>query len=279
MSTVIIAEVGINHNGSLETAMRLIDAAKAAGADAVKFQKREPRISVPKAQWDKPKETPWGMMPYIEYKERMEFSLADYRDIASYCHEVKMPWFVSVWDGLSVEFARNFDMPYIKIPSAMALNRPLIEAAMYGPRLLVSTGMCEMRDVEGIVDQVEGSGAVLMHCTSTYPCPPEEINLRVIPAMRKRFPLEVGYSGHETGLIPSVAAVSLGATFIERHITLDRSMWGTDQAASVEPDGFRRLVRYIRLVERAMGQSTKRIQPGEWAAMEKLRGVEHGTAG
>jgi N-acetylneuraminate synthase len=278
-SVIVVAEIGINHAGSIETALRLIDAAKASGADYVKFQKREPRLSVPEAQWNVQKSTPWGIVSYIDYKLHMEFGDEEFAVIDAYCKDVGIGWFLSVWDIPSAEFAMRYDPPMIKVPSAKVTDMALLKwlrknAKVYRPEtdIIFSTGMCTMDDVDAAVEALGPTFPTIMHCTSTYPCPPEELNLSVITSLRRRYPNPIGYSGHETGLAPTLAAVALGVIMVERHITLDRTSWGTDQAASVEPQGFARLVKDIRLLERSLGDGIKKVEPGEVAPMAKLRG-------
>lgn len=270
----VVAEIGINHNADVGTAIRLIDAAQAAGADFVKFQKRVPWLAVPAAMKDTPKSTPWGDMTYLQYKERMEFGTVEYDLIDSYCRSAGIGWFASPWDVPSVAFLGRYDLPMLKVASASITDRALLEAVRDSGRpVVISTGMSTPEEVRAAVAALGDSLRTICHCNSTYPCPPEDLNLRVIPALRAEYPgLEIGYSGHETGLQTTVAAVALGATYIERHITLDRAMWGTDQAASVEPQGFARLVRDIRVVEQAMGDGIKRVTPGELPVRAKLRG-------
>lgn len=271
---VVVAEIGINHNADVGTALRLIDAAHVAGADYVKFQKRVPALAVPLAQQGQPKDTPWGRMTYLEYKERMEFGVAEFDIIDSYCRSVGIGWFASPWDLPSVEFLERYELPMLKVASAGITDEALLRAvAATGRSVVISTGMSTMSEVRRAVEVLGDSLHVLCHCNSTYPCPPEDLNLRVIPALRAEFPrIAVGYSGHETGLQTTVAAVAMGATYIERHITLDHAMWGTDQAASVEPQGFARLVRDIRVIEQALGDGIKRVTEGERPVLAKLRG-------
>ena len=279
----ICAEAGINHNGSLDAALAIIKAAKEAGADSVKFQKRAPHISVPAEQADKPKDTPWGVVPYLKYKERMEFTIADYGIIDAYCKTLDIPWFVSVWDTESyVAMKENFpSMPAWKIPSAKITNLEMlanIKGSLKRQRkktpIILSTGMSTQKQVADAIALLKDENLVVCHCNSTYPCSTEDLNLRVISEMMTKMPCPIGYSGHEVGLAPSIAAAALGACFIERHITLDRTMWGTDQAASVEPQGFARLVKDIRIVEQALGDGIKRVTRTEIPVMQKLRG-EH----
>lgn len=272
---LVVAEIGINHNGSLDTALRLIDAARDAGADYVKFQKRTPRLAVPRSEWEKPRETPWGVMRYIEYKERLEFGATEYDVIDMYCRQHGIGWFASPWDVPSVDFLTHYNLPMMKIASASITDeRLLVAASEAGVPLVISTGMSTLEEVRRAVDLAGPSLTTICHCNSTYPCPPEELNLEVMATLRREFPgFEIGYSGHEVGLATTVAAVALGASYIERHITLDRAMWGTDQAASVEPQGFARLVRDIRSVEAAMGDGVKRVTEGERPALARLRGA------
>lgn len=269
----VVAEIGINHNGELGNALRLIDAAVSAGADVVKFQKRTPRLAVPRSQWGIERDTPWGRMTYIAYKERMEFGRVEFDVIDAYCREAGIRWSASPWDVPSVEFLAEYDLPWLKVASASLTDDDLLRAMRAtGRPVVLSTGMSTMDEVRRAAGVLDSSLRTLCHCNSSYPCPPEDLNLRVIPMLRAEFPgVEIGYSGHETGLQTTVAAVAMGATFIERHITLDRSMWGTDQAASVEPDGFRRLVRDIRVIEAALGDGVKRVTAAEEAVRAKLR--------
>jgi N-acetylneuraminate synthase len=272
--TYIIAEIGINHNGDINTAKRLIDAAVLAGCDAVKFQKRTPEICVPTAQRDVLRETPWGMMTYLEYKTRIEFGKSEYAEIRRYCAEKPITWFASAWDIPSVEFLEEFDPPCYKIASATITNDDLVSSInATGRPVILSTGMSTMEEVRAAVELIAPDRLLLAHCTSTYPCPPEEINLRMIGTLQSEFDCPVGYSGHEVGLQTTLAAVVLGASFVERHITLDRAMWGTDQAASVEPHGMARLIRDIRTVEKALGDGVKRVFDSELGVRNKLRGM------
>ncbi|HKI53799.1 MAG TPA: N-acetylneuraminate synthase family protein, partial [Anaerolineales bacterium] len=230
----IIAEVGINHNGNLEIAKKIIDAAVHAGADAVKFQKRTPEICTPPDQQKQMRETPWGYITYLDYRYKVEFDEEQYREIDRYCKEKKIDWMVSVWDEQSVDFMEKFDTPAHKVPSASLTDHNLMKhVRATGKPIIISTGMSTMDQIKRGVDAVGVENLVIMHCTSTYPCKPEELNLKMIETLRKEFPNNpIWYSGHETGLVPSAVAIALGATSIERHITLDRAMWGSDQAAS-----------------------------------------------
>jgi len=271
----VIAEIGINHNGSLDVAKQLIEGAALAGCDAVKFQKRTPDLCVPAAQRMIERDTPWGRMTYIDYRYKVEFGRHEYAEIDAYCREKGILWFASCWDEEAVDFMEQFDPPCYKAASAALTDLVLLnKTKKTGRPLIVSTGMSTMGEIEQAVASL-GSGNLLMaHTNSTYPCPVEELNLRMIKTLQNRFPdVPVGYSGHEVGLATTWAAVALGATFIERHVTLDRSMWGSDQAASVEISGISRLVSNIRDIEKAFGDGIKRVYDGEAAARKKLRRV------
>lgn len=272
--TYIIAEIGINHNGDLEVCKRMIDAAVHAGVDAVKFQKRTPEVCTPPDQQKQMRETPWGYITYLEYRYKVEFGEKEYSEIDRYCKGKGIDWFASVWDEQSVDFMEQFDAPAYKIPSASLTDHALLRyTRQTGKPLIISTGMSTMEQIRAAV-KVAGTGnLVITHCTSTYPCEPEELNLRMIQTLRKEFPCPVGYSGHEVGLVPPQVAVALGACVIERHLTLDRAMWGSDQAASVEPSGFERLVRYVRTAEASLGDGVKRVYDSELSSLRKLRRV------
>lgn len=272
----IIAEIGINHNGDLEIAKQMIDAAVHAGADAVKFQKRTPEVATPLAQQNQMRETPWGYITYLDYRRKVEFGEADYREIDRYCQAKGMPWMVSVWDEPSVDFMEKFDTPAYKIPSASLTDHKLMNhVRRTGKPVIISTGMSTMEQIREGAEAVGLEDLVIMHCTSTYPCEPEELNLRMIETLRREFPKNpIGYSGHEVGLVPSAVAVALGACMVERHLTLDRAMWGSDQAASVEPSGFERLVKYIRVSQASLGDGVKKVYESEMSSLKKLRRVE-----
>jgi len=272
----IAAEIGINHNGSLETTKKLIEAAKAAGCDAVKFQKRTPEICVPKDQWNIERDTPWGRMTYIDYRHKVEFTREDYLKIDKYCKEKDIIWFASCWDEEAVDFIQQFDVPIFKTASASLTDKNLLlKHKKLNKPTIISTGMSTMEEIENAVAVFNQNNLLIAHATSSYPCPNEELNLKMITTLREKYPeIPIGYSGHETGLAPTWAAVSLGASFVERHITLDRAMWGSDQAASVEPNGFNRLVRNIRDIEIALGDGIKRVYPSELSARTKLRRVK-----
>jgi len=272
--TYIVAEIGINHSGDLETARRLIDAAVHAGVDAVKLQKRTPELCVPPDQQTQMRDTPWGYITYLEYRHHVEFGREAYAAIDVHCREKEVDWFVSVWDEPSVDFMETFDPPCYKIPSASLTDESLLRRLRQtGRPLILSTGMSTMEQIERAVALLDRSNLLLTHATSSYPCEPEELNLRAIETLRRKFEVPVGYSGHEVGLIPSAVAVALGACLVERHITLDRALWGSDQAASVEPGGFERLVKYIRVTELALGDGVKRVYDSEVASLRKLRRV------
>lgn len=268
----IIAEIGINHNGDIDIAKQLIDAAVDAGCDAVKFQKRTPELCVPEDQQDKMRHTPWGYITYMEYRDRVEFGLAEFEEIADYCDLKGIEWFASSWDKPSVDFLEQFDLVAHKVPSALLTDSALLKKLKeQGKPIILSTGMSEMEQIQAAVDILDMENLVIAHCTSTYPCPPNQLNLRMIETLRNMYPCPIGYSGHEVGLPTTVAAVTLGASLVERHITLDRAMWGSDQAASVEPGGVRKLVKYIRVVEEALGDGVKTVYESEIPSLEKLR--------
>lgn len=271
----IIAEIGINHNGDLEIAKRIIDAAVHAGADAVKLQKRTPSVSTPPEQQQQMRETPWGYITYLEYRQKVEFSEQQYRELDGYCRHQGIAWMVSVWDEPSVDFAENFNMPAYKVPSASLTDHNLLmRVRQTGKPVILSTGMSSMQQIRSAVKTLGAENLIIMHCTSTYPCEPEELNLKMIQTLREEFPQNpIGYSGHEVGLVPSAIAVALGACSVERHLTLDRAMWGSDQAASVEPGGFERLVKYIRVAEASLGDGVKKVYESEKPSMNRLRRV------
>lgn len=273
----IVGEIGINHNGDICIAQDLMLEAKNAGFDAVKFQKRSPYKCVPRDQWYHMKDTPWGRMPYIDYRERMEFGEDQWQQIFTEGERLGIDVFASVWDEESVDFMMQYHPVLYKVPSAKLTDEVLLEKLRELKRsVILSTGMSTWDQVKNAVDR-EWQSLGIMHCTSTYPCPLDELNLRVIDTMLnipafQKYP--IGYSGHEVGLATTVAAVALGASMVERHITLDRSMWGSDQAASVEPAGMRRLVKDIRNVELALGDGKKVVYASEQDALVKLRGLD-----
>lgn len=275
LPSYVIGEIGLNHNGSVDLAKKLIDVAADAGAQAVKFQKRTPAISTPEHMKNVLRETPWGEMTYLEYRYRVEFDREQYIEIGDHATLRGMDWFASPWDVPAVEFLEDLNVVAHKVASASVTDLELLAAlAATGKPVILSTGMSTMQQIDAAVEVLGTDNLVILHATSTYPLPPEEANLRMIPTLRAAYPgIPIGYSGHERGLQISLAAVALGAAAVERHITLDRAMWGSDHAASLEPTGFEHLVRDIRVIEEAMGDGVKRVFPGELAPMAKLRRV------
>jgi len=272
----IIAEIGINHNGDLDIAKKMIEAAVHSGADAVKFQKRTPEVCTPLEQQKQMRETPWGYITYLDYRNKVELGLEQYREIDRTCKQLGIDWMVSVWDEPSVDFMQQFETPAYKVPSASLTDRALLKyTRQTGKPVIISTGMSTMEEIHRGVDAVGLDNLIIMHCTSAYPCEPDELNLRMIETLRREFPDNpIGYSGHEVGLVPSAVAVALGACMVERHFTLDRAMWGGDQAASVEPGGFERLVKYIRVTEAGLGDGVKKVYASELNSLKKLRRVK-----
>jgi N-acetylneuraminate synthase len=271
----ITGEIGINHNGDLAIAIALIDQAADAGCDAIKFQKRTPEVCTPRDQWDIERDTPWGRMSYIDYRHRVEFGVEEYAAIDGHAKRRGIAWFASPWDIASVDFLEGFDVPAHKVASACLTDDELLRRLRAtGRTVVVSTGMSTMRQIRHAVEVLGSDNIILCHATSTYPAQASELNLKMIYTLQGEFPnVPIGYSGHETGLQTTLAAVAMGATFVERHITLDRSMWGSDQAASVEPQGLARLARDVRVISEAMGDGVKQIYDGERTAMKKLRRV------
>ncbi len=271
----VIAEIGINHNGSVEIAKKMIDGAIFSGCDAVKFQKRTPEICVPAQQWYVERDTPWGKMAYIDYRHRMEFTKEQFNEITDYCNEKNIIWFASCWDEVAVDFIEDFKPVMYKIASASLTDKELLlKHKSLNKPLMLSTGMSTLEEIETAVNILGEDNLMLAHSTSSYPCSNNELNLRMIHTLQKKFEtIPIGYSGHEVGLAPTWAAVALGASFIERHITLDRAMWGSDQAASVEVIGFMRLVNNIRDIEKALGDGVKKIYESEIPQMKKLRRI------
>jgi N-acetylneuraminate synthase len=269
----VIAEIGINHNGDVTHAKRLISVAAAAGCNAVKFQKRTVDVVYTSEELKKPRESPFGETNG-DLKRGLEFGLDQYREIDRYARDSGVLWFASCWDEASVDFIDQFDPPCYKIASAsLTDDRLLCHTRSKGKPILLSTGMSTLEQIDHAVETLGTTDLALLHTCSTYPSQYPELNLRVILTLRERYGVPVGYSGHETGLPSSVAAAALGACIVERHITTDRSLWGSDQAASLEPNGINRLVRDIRLVETSMGDGVKRIMPSEVPIMQKLRRV------
>lgn len=278
----IIAEIGINHNGSLDIAREMIRGAARVGASCVKFQKRTPELCVPRDQWMIERDTPWGRMTYIDYRYKVEFDEDDYRSIDALCQELGIDWTVSCWDEEALAFMEaNFNVPFYKAASASLTDVALLKAmASTGKPLMISTGMSTMDEIDQAVSALDTANVMIAHATSAYPCASDELNLRMISTLQDRYPNRIiGYSGHEVGLATTYAAVALGAKFIERHITLDRAMWGTDQAASVEIAGLDRMVRDIREIERSLGDGVKRLYDSELGVRSKLRRVTSSVRG
>jgi N-acetylneuraminate synthase len=271
----VIGEIGLNHNGDVEIAKNLMDVAADAGAQAVKFQKRTPEIATPTHMRDMPRETPWGTMTYLEYRYRVEFEQPEYTEISAYAKEKGLDWFASPWDEPSVDFLEDMGVVAHKVASASVTDLGLLRRlAETGKPVILSTGMSTIEQIDKAVETLGTSNLHIMHATSTYPLPAEEANLRTIQTLKDRYGVSIGYSGHEPGLQISIAAVALGASSVERHITLDRTMWGSDHAASIEPKGLATLVRDIRIVEMALGDGVKRVFPGELAPLSRLRRVD-----
>jgi N-acetylneuraminate synthase len=269
----VIGELGINHNGDLDIARRLIDAAHAAGCDLVKFQKRTIDVVYSPEMLAQPRQSPWGETQRAQ-KEGLEFSEAQYDQIDAHCRGLGIDWFASAWDLESQRFLGKYNCKYNKIASAMTTLHPLVEAvAAEGKLTFMSTGMCTLEEIDAAVSILNTAQCpfVLMHTVSTYPTPPADLNLRALETLRQRYGAPVGYSGHEAGVEPTLVAVMLGAVVIERHLTLDRTMYGSDQAASLEPDEMTRLVAAVRALPEWLGDGVKRIMPGEAAVAEKLR--------
>jgi len=271
----LIAEIGINHNGDINIAKKLIDATNACGWNCAKFQKRTPDICVPEDQKSIMRSTPWGEMTYLEYKYKVEFEKEEYDIINQYCFEKSLPWTVSIWDIDSLNFIADYDVPFIKIPSAHITNKELlIETAKSHIPIIISTGMSTweiMDDAVKILDDNNAEYAIL-HCNSTYPAPHSELNLNIIPKMKERYNCIIGYSGHEYDLDPSIVAVAMGARIIERHITLDHNMWGTDHKSSLEVHAMDLLKKRISDIDNMLGSSDKIITDSEKIVMKKLRG-------
>lgn len=272
--TYIIAEIGINHNGDVNIAKKLIDIASVAGCDAVKFQKRNPDVCVPDHQKNVMRETPWGTMTYLEYKHKIEFGKDEYDEIDSYCKEKGIAWSASPWDLDSLEFLNQYDIPFIKIPSAMLTNDELLIASVKtGKKVILSVGMSTEEEIDHAVEILrESSDFAILHCNSTYPAPINELNLSAVKTLKEKYGCEVGYSGHEFRLGTTVSSIYLGASIIERHITLDRTMWGTDHMSSVEPQGLIKLVKGIRELEDAYGDGKIQITESQIPVRNKLRG-------
>jgi N-acetylneuraminate synthase len=269
----VVAEIGINHNGSVETAKKLIDAAIFAGGDAVKFQKRTVNVVYTPEELARPRDSPFGTTNG-DLKRGLEFGQKQYEEIDRYCRERGTLWYASCWDEASVDFVEQFNPPCYKLASASLTDDTLLRHhRLYRRPLILSTGMSTQEQIDHAVDVLGTHELIILHCTSTYPSPVEELCLRTIQTLRERYGVPVGYSGHEVGLATSVAAAALGACMIERHLTLDRAMWGSDQAASVEPQGFWRLVKDVRAIDKALGDGKKHLWPSEVPVMQKLRRV------
>jgi len=271
---LIIAEIGINHNGDLSLAKKIMKLAKDSGCDFVKFQKRTPDITTPENKKEIIRDTPWGRMTYLQYKEKIEFGLKEYDEINKFSKKIGIGWFASAWDVQSLKFLKRFKSKYNKVASAMITNLNFLnEVAKQKKTTFISTGMCTHRDIQKAVKIFKKKKCkfILMHSISSYPAKEEDLNLALIPILAKRYKCEVGYSGHESTVSPSIGACYMGAKFIERHITLDRSMWGTDQSASLSPDGLRNLVNMIRKIQLIIGNGKKRILEDEKNKSKELR--------
>lgn len=270
----VIAEAGINHNGSLDLAKQLIDLAHESGCDAVKFQKRNPDICVPAKMKEVVRDTPWGEMTYLEYKKKIEFGEEQYEEIDQYCKKIGISWSASAWDLDSLLFLDKFNVPFHKIASALSTNLEFVtEVALRKKLTYASVGMCSYEDIDRLVEifAKEQCELVLMHTISNYPAAESDLNLRMIDTLSKRYGVKVGYSGHEPSVTPSIVAGVLGAVVIERHITLDRTMWGTDHAASLEKPGLSQLVNALRKIPVVSGDGMKKVVPGESQMASKMR--------
>jgi len=277
MKTFIISEIGINHNGDINIVKKLIDIAKGTGCDAVKFQKRNLDICIPENKKDDKRETPWGEMTYLEYKQRLEFGKEEYDEIDRYCKEKEIEWFASAWDIESQLFLRHYNLKYNKIASPMLTHKRLLETvAEEGKHTFISTGMSTMEQIEKAVKIFKDYGCSfeLMHCNSSYPTEDFNSNLSCIKTLRERFDCNVGYSGHEKGIQITLAAVALGATSIERHVTLDRYMYGSDQFASVNPMDLLKICKIIKVIESAIGDGKKTLREEEKKSLNSLRRVD-----
>jgi N-acetylneuraminate synthase len=271
----IVAEIGINHNGDINTTKKLIDAAMLAGCDAVKFQKRTVDVVYTAEELARPRENPFGATNG-DLKRGLEFGVEQYKEIDRYCADKGIMWYVSCWDEASVDFMEeNFETPCYKIASASLTDDNLLRYHLQTERpIIISTGMSTIEQVDHAVDVLGKENLIILHCTSTYPSKVEELNLRVIDTLKQRYDVPIGYSGHEVGLATTLAAVALGSCMVERHITLDRAMWGSDQAASIEPSGFARMVKDIRAIETSMGDGVKQVYASELPIIDKLRRVK-----
>jgi N-acetylneuraminate synthase len=269
----VIGDIGINHNGSVDFARRLIEIAADAGFDAVKFQKRTVDVVYSPEELARPRESPFGTTNG-DLKRGLEFGLEQYKRLAADCDKLGITWFASCWDEASVDFIEQFNPPAYKLASASLTDDNLLRHhRRYKRPIILSTGMSTLEQIDHAVDVLGTNDLVILHCTSTYPCPASELNLAAIPRLIERYQVPVGYSGHEVGIVTTAAAVAVGATVVERHITLDRAMWGSDHAASIEPEGMRRLVKYVRAVEESLGDGIKRVYESEVPVQKKLRRV------
>ena len=275
MKAFLIAEIGINHNGDLDIAKKLIDMAKESKWDAVKFQKRDVKTVIPKHMWNVKKETPWGNISYLEYKNRLELSYKDFLEIDSYCRNLNIPWFASAWDLKSIEFLNKFDLKYNKIASTMLTNREFIEAVAKQQKLtFISTAMSTWNNIDYAVNLFKKYGCpfILMHCVGLYPCPINKLNLNMISTLKNRYPdVEIGYSGHLPGSMDAIIAKVLGANYIEKHITLDRSMWGSDQSASIESNGLKYIRKHCDNIDKMLGDGKRKISDDEKLIAKKMR--------
>lgn len=270
--TYVIGEIGINHNGDIEVAKKIMLAAKTAGVNAVKFQKRTPELCVPEHQRGQMRDTPWGYISYLDYRYKVEFEREGYDEIDRYARELGIDWFASSWDIPSLEFIERYNPPTHKLPSALLTDHALLRAyRATGKPLIISTGMSTIDEIKSAMAVIGEENLILCHTTSSYPCPSEELNLRMIPSLRNMYHCPIGYSGHEVGLVTTAVAVAMGACLVERHITLDRAMWGTDQSASVEPQGLTQLVKWLRVTEKALGDGVKQVYESEKPSLAKMR--------
>ncbi len=272
--TYIIAEIGINHNADMEIAKRLIDIAKSSGCDAVKFQKRNPDVCVPEHQKGVMRDTPWGRMTYLDYKYKIEFEKEEYDIIDEYCQSRDIDWSASPWDLDSLKFLSQYNIPFIKIPSALlTYDELLLESCKTGKKVILSTGMSTEKEIDHAVKILQDNATefAILHCNSSYPAPLEELNLSYIKTLKNKYNCQVGYSGHEFRLGTTVASVYLGAEILERHITLDRTMWGSDHMSSVEPQGLIKLVKGVRELEECYGDGIKKVTDEEEKMKKKLR--------
>lgn len=269
-----IAEIGINHNGCLKNALKLIKTAKDSGCNAVKFQKRNPLECIPDSQINIKRETPWGKLSYIDYRKKIEFGIEQYLEIDNYCKKLNILWFASCWDVSSVEFIENFNTPCIKVPSAQLTNYKLLKNLKQTNKpIILSTGMSTMEQIQKAASIFEKSKLLICHSTSSYPCASNDVNLKMIKTLQKAFDCIIGYSGHELTEIPTIGAVALGAKFVERHITLDKRMWGSDHKISLEPEELRSLMKNIRELELSLGDGLKKVYKSEFASLKRLRNI------